>query len=333
MKSLFSEAALPGAEMLVFSEEEVRELLGIEEVMEAVERAVAALTAGRAKMPPRGKVEVEGLGDFLSMAALVEDLGIYVSKIISIYPGNPAKGLPTSSAALLAFDPSTGTPLALVSARYLTAMRTGAICGIATKYLAREDACRLAVIGCGFQARTQALAISKVRKLDGVRVYDIVEERARRYSEEIGGALGVKVEVAGSVEEAVRGADIIVTATTSKEPVLSRRWVGDGTHINAIGSYSPDVRELDTDIIIGSKVVVDSREAALEEAGDIIIPIKEGLFAPERIHAELGEIILGKKPGRVSPEEITVFKTVGLAVQDAAAAHALLKKLAEKLKG
>lgn len=317
--------------MLILSEEEVRRLLQMEEVIEAVERALAALTLGRAQMPLRSRASVKGLGDILSMSALVEDLGIYTSKVVSIYPGNPEKGLPTINAALLAFDASTGLPIAIISAGHLTAMRTGAISGVATKYLARKDSRNLAIIGCGVQARTQAIAVSKVRRIERVRVYDVIEERAQKYSEEMSGVLGVEVEVAGSAEEAVREADIIVTATTSKAPVLRRGWIKDGAHINAIGSYTPDARELDTDTIIDAKVVVDKLEAALEEAGDIIIPIKEGLFSPDKIHAELGEIIIGKKPGRTSQKEITIFKSVGLAVQDAAAAHAALKRYGKKL--
>ena len=317
--------------MLILSEEEVRRLLQMEEVIEAVERALAALTLGRAQMPPRSRASVKGLGNILSMSALVEDLGIYTSKVVSIYPGNPEKGLPTINAALLAFDASTGLPIAIISAGHLTAMRTGAISGVATKYLARKDSRNLAIIGCGVQARTQAIAVSKVRRIERVRVYDVIEERAQKYSEEMSGVLGVEVEVAGSAEEAVREADIIVTATTSKAPVLRRGWIKDGAHINAIGSYTPDARELDTDTIIDAKVVVDKLEAALEEAGDIIIPIKEGLFSPDKIHAELGEIIIGKKPGRTSQKEITIFKSVGLAVQDAAAAHAALKRYGKKL--
>ncbi len=311
--------------MLLLSEDEMRGLLKMEEVMEAVEKALAALERGRAELPQRVRVRIRELGDILSMSGYVEDFQLYTSKLISIYPGNPERGLPTVSAALLAFNASTGQPIALMSAGHLTAMRTGAICGVATKYLAREDARILAVIGCGTQARTQVQAVSKARKLEAVRVYCRSRQRAERFAEEMERLTGVPVAAASSAEEAVRAADIISTATTSSEPVLKRQWIKDGAHINAIGSYTPDARELDTETVVDSKIVVDKLEAALEEAGDILIPIREGKLSPDKIYAELGEIIVGRKPGRASENEITLFKTVGIAVQDTAAAYVALR--------
>lgn len=319
--------------MIVLSESDVERLLTMKGVMDAVERTLKALAEGRAHLPLRTRVRSERYGgDILSMPALVEDFGLYTTKIVSVYPENPKRGLPTINASLIVFDASTGTPLALMAASHLTAMRTGAITGVATKYLARRDARVLAVIGCGVQGRTQALGVAEARRLEEVRAYDVVREKAERYAEEMSRRLGIDVRVAGSAEEAVKGADIVVTATTSSEPVVKRSWLSPGVHINAIGAYTPEMRELDTETIVDAKVVVDLREAALAEAGDIIIPIREGAFSEDRIHGELGEIVAGKKPGRESEDEITVFKSVGLAVQDTAAAYVALNNYAEKLK-
>ncbi len=312
--------------MLVLSDERVAELLDMREVIDSVERSMAALSSGKAHMPQRTHIHTD-VGDILTMNALVEELGVHATKIVTVYPGNPEKGLPTVNAVIVALDSSTGTPLALMEAGTLTAVRTGAASAVATKYLARRDAGTLAMIGCGFQARYQAYAISVVRSLEKIKVYCRRRWRAEEYAREVGGRTGIDVEVTGSPQEALRGADIIVTATTSRTPVIKREWIGEGAHINAIGSYRPDSRELDTETILDGKVVVDSREAALSEAGDIIIPIREGRYSPERIHAELGEVILGEKPGRTREDEITIFKSVGLAVQDVAAAYVALRRL------
>ncbi len=304
----------------------VASLLDMREVIDSVEKAMAALSSGRAYMPQRTHIHTS-LGDILTMNALVEELGVHTTKIVSVYPGNPEKGLPTINAVIVALDSSTGTPIALMDAGTLTAVRTGAASAVATKYLSSKNAETLAMIGCGVQARYQAYAISLVRHLRKIKVYCRRRWRAEKYAEEVGGRLGVDVEVSDSPREALKNAEIIVTATTSKAPVIRREWVGEGAHINAIGSYRPDARELDTETIIDGKVVVDFREAALSEAGDIIIPIREGRYSPDKIYAELGEIILGAKPGRTREDEITIFKSVGLAVQDAAAAYVVLRRL------
>jgi len=208
--------------------------------------------------------------------------------------------------------------------------RTKLDCIIASKYLAREDSEKLGVIGCGVQARTQALGVSRVREIKEVKAYDLYPERAEKYAREMTEKLGVRVKAVSSAREAVEEADIVVTATTSREPVLKRSWLKPGVHINAIGAYTPEMRELDTETIIEAKVVVDKLEAALKEAGDIIIPIREGAYSEDKIYGELGEIVAGLKPGRTSREEVTVFKSVGLAVQDAAAASVALRKYLER---
>lgn len=313
--------------LLFISERDVERTLTIREVIDAVEEALKSMAGGRVNLPLRTRTaSTTHGGDILSMPCLVEDFNLYTNKIVSVYPRNAELGLPTIHALIVAFDASRGVPIGVVEAGYLTALRTGAISGVATKYLSRKDSRALAVIGCGYQARTQAMAVKEVRGIEEIYAYDIVAERARAFAHEMEKLLGVKVVVAETPREAVEKADIVVTATTSKTPVVTRRWIKAGTHVNAIGAYTPDMRELDTETILDAKVVVDLREAALAEAGDIIIPIKEGRYSEDKIYAELGEIVVGEKPGRTSDDEITVFKSVGLAVQDNAAVHALLNK-------
>lgn len=320
------------ASLLYLSERDVEKILNIGEVIEVVEEAFKALYHGKVVLPLRTRIssKKDG-GDILSMPCIVEDFNIYTNKIVSVYPKNIGKGLPTIHAVIVAVDASNGIPIGLIEAGYLTALRTGAISGVATKYLSIKDAEVLAIIGCGFQARTQALGVSEVREIKKIYAYDIVTERAEKFAEEMSRKLGVEIEVVNTAREAVEKAEIICTATTSNVPVLKREWLKLGVHINAIGAYTPDMREIDTETILSAKVVVDMKEAALSEAGDIIIPIKEGRYSEDKIYAELGEIVSRAKPGRTSDEEITVFKSVGLALQDNAAVYALLKKYLKEL--
>jgi ornithine cyclodeaminase/alanine dehydrogenase len=209
-------------------------------------------------------------------------------------------------------------------------MRTGAVSGVATKYLARNDAKSVGIFGAGAQARTQLEAIKAVRDVNSTIVYDIAPERSKLFAEEMSQKFNISVQVAHSPDRLVELADIIVTASTSKTPVFKGDWLKSGTHINAIGSYKPDTRELDDSTIRRSKVVVDSMEAVLKEAGDLIIPLKSGITTQQHIYAELGQILIGMKAGRTDAREITVFKSTGLAIQDAATAELAYKKAQER---
>lgn len=313
--------------MLYLSERDVERILTMKEVIDAVEEAFKALARGRVKLPLRTRIRsLTRDGDILSMPCLVEDFNLYTNKIVSVYPKNAELGLPTIHALIIAVDAVKGVPIGVIEASYLTALRTGAVSGVATRYLSRKDSEVLAIIGCGFQARTQAMAVKDVRDIDKIYAYDIVAERAEKFAGEMSRRLGVEIEVVNTAREAVENADIICTATTSSTPVIRREWIKPGVHVNAIGAYTPEMREIDTETIIDAKVIVDMREAALSEAGDIIIPIREGRYSEDKIYAELGEIVSGVKPGRTSDDEITVFKSVGLALQDNAAVYSLLKK-------
>jgi len=268
-------------------------------------------------------------GSISLMPSYLEETNALATKIISIYLRNPEMGLPTTAAWIVVNDPETGMIEALLDGTYLTAVRTGAVTGVAARYLAPKDSKVAALIGCGVQGQTQAWAVAETCDLEAMRIFDLSEETMMRFVDEMGRKLGVDVKIARTGAEAVRDADIVVTATTSKNPVVRREWLGDRVHLSAIGSFYPDYRELDTGIIKEAKVVVDSREAIMEEAGDILIPIGEGAITEDHIHAELGEIVLGRKEGRTEEDGLTVFKSVGLAIQDSSVASLVLKKYRE----
>jgi alanine dehydrogenase len=321
---------MDGISMLLLSDADVERLLSMREAIDAVEKAFGEYAKGAMLMPPRSTMMLDRFGGSISlMPSYLEETGALATKIISIYPQNPKQGLPTSIAWIVINNPETGTLEALMEATYLTAVRTGAVTGVAAHYLAPRDSRVAAVIGCGVQGRTQAWAVAETCRLDSIRIFDISRGRMRRFAEEMGSKLGVDIFTAESGEKAVKGADIVVTATTSKDPVIRRRWLGDEVHVSAIGSFYPDHRELNTDIIREAKLVVDSREAVMEEAGDILIPIEEGAITEDHIYAELGDLVLGRKEGRTDDDGLTVFKSVGLAIQDSSVASLVLKKWRE----
>ena len=300
----------------------------MEETVDAVEEAFREYAEGRVVMPPRSTIMVPRYSGSISfMPSYLTGLDAQATKIISIYPGNREKGLPTTAAWLVVNDPATGAVKAFMEATYLTAMRTGAITGVAAKYLAPEDASTVAIFGAGAQGRTQTWAACTVRDIERVYVYDVYPDARRRFAEEMSARLGVEVTPASTGEEACRDADIVLTATTSSIPVISRRWLKDRVHVSAIGAFYPDWRELDTATVAESKLVIDDREGIMLEAGDVLIPIKEGAITEDHIYAELKELVSGKKKGRTPEDGITVFKSVGIAIQDSSVANLVLRKL------
>ncbi len=316
--------------MLLLSDDEISRLLSMGEAMDAVEKAFGEFAKGSVKMPARSTIMLDRYSGSISfMPSYLPESGALATKIISIYPRNPEKGLPTTVAWIVVNDPETGMIEALLDGTYLTAMRTGAVTGVAARYLAPKDTRVAAVIGCGVQGKTQAMAVAEACELETIRLFDLSDERMRRFAEEMGPKLGVDIVPSSSGAEAVADADVVVTATTSKNPVLRREWLGDRVHVSAIGAFYPDWRELDTATVSEAKVVVDSREAIMEEAGDILIPISEGAITVDHIHAELGELVLGRKKGRTPEDGLTVFKSVGLAIQDSSVANLVMKKWRE----
>lgn len=299
--------------------------LPMKDAMEAMRDAFRQLSAGRAVAPPRTQIETaDPPGDALFMPSYIPGVRRIGVKIVTLFGGNAAMGLPRLQALMVVLDAGTGSPLAVMDATSLTAIRTGAASGVATDVLARPDAAVAAVFGAGPQARTQLAALCTVRPIRRARIFDVSAERARAVAREMAEELGIQVEAAASPSEALAGADVVCTATTASEPVFADGDVAPGTHINAIGSYKPGVREIPAETVCRARVVVDHLPAALAEAGDLIIPMKQGLIGEDHVHAELGEILAGAKKGRQSRDEITLFKSVGVAVQDLAAADRVL---------
>jgi len=312
--------------MRILSAEDVRQALTMVDAIEAMKEAFAQLSTGKADMPVRASLEVprhKGLALFMPAYLSTDDA--MAIKIASVFNDNPAKGLPLIHALIVVLDAATGKPLAVMDGAYLTAFRTGAASGAATDVIARVDSRKVSVFGAGVQGRTQLEAVCTVRDIQEAWIYDIVPEQAHRFASEMGQDLSLKIHVADDVREAVQGSDIICTATTSSTPVFQDNDVKKGTHINAVGAYMPEMQEIPSETVARSKVVIDDKEASLAEAGDLLIPIEQGIINEDQIYAELGEIIAGIKPGRESQEEITLFKSVGVAVQDVAAANLVLK--------
>ncbi len=265
-----------------------------------MERALTDLSAGRVVQPVRVVVPVaDHQGFFGVMPAYAGSLG---AKLVTFYPGNTA--VPTHHAVIALFQPETGAPLAIMDGRLITEMRTAAASAVATKCLARAESSVLAILGSGVQAGSHLEALRLVRPFWDVRVWS--PRNAKAFADRRG------VRAAQTAEEAVRGADVVVVAVNSRTPVLEGRWLAPGTHVNAIGATRPDWRELDDDLVTRARVFVDSREAACKESGDVI--------AAGNVVGEIGEVVAGKKPGRLNPEEITLFKSVGVAVEDVVSA-------------
>jgi len=318
---------------LLLAKSDLESILTMKDVMEAVEEAFRQYAMGTVKMPLRPVINIEKYnGMMLYMPAYIGGMDALAVKVVSIYPNNPTNyNLPTLSGTVMLTDPKTGSLLSLMDGGFVTAMRTGAVSGVATKHLARKDAKVVGIFGGGVQARTQIIAVNEARKIEKVKAYDVIPENCKKFCNEMSTKLGIEVVPTNSPEKVVKGSDIIITATTSKKPVFRGEWIENGTHINGIGSHhGPGIRELDETTVKKAKIVVDSREACLKEAGDLIDPISMGIISADHIHAELGEIILGKKEARRSDDEITLFKSVGLAIQDAATAikaYEIAKKL------
>jgi alanine dehydrogenase len=314
---------------ILLTRTDVETLLPMSEAMSAVEEGFRQYALGNVVMPLRTTIRAHG-GVNLGMPAYIGgDLDALGLKVVSVYGTNPSQyGLPAVIATVLLNDARTGTLLAIMDGTWLTAMRTGAAGGVAAKYLAREDASVVTVFGAGVQARTQLIAACGARRISKAYVYDLDEERSRAYAAAMSEQLGIAVIAMDDPKAAVEAADILVAATSAHDPIFEGEWVQPGTHINGVGSHSPGARELDTETVRRSLFVADQRQACLAEAGDIIIPIQEGALTEEHIYAELGQVVAGEVPGRTSDEQITLFKSVGLAIQDvstAARVYALAK--------
>jgi len=316
---------------ILLSRKDLRKLLTMGEVIEAVEKGFCEYKAGRCAVPVRLPVKIEKAeGVFLFMPSYLEREGSFGTKIVSVFPGNLSLGLSTLQSVYLLNDPTTGEFLALMDGILLTGMRTGATSAVATKHLSRKDAETLGIIGTGAQATFQVEAICKVRSIRRILVYDKDQGMAENFSKIAFESLQIPVKVMPTPREVITDSDILVTVTTSKVPVFDGRDLKAGTHINAVGAYSPEMREVDEVTVKNSKIVVDTYEGCMAEAGDLLIPMRDGKLSKESIYADLGEIVLGKKPGRIRDDEITLFESVGFALEDLVTARLAYQKAKER---
>jgi alanine dehydrogenase len=317
--------------MLILSEKEVQSLISVEELIPVLEQAYIQYSTGKAVMPVRLVTPLPQIkGRLTSMPAYLGESNAVGMKVVTYFPENPKLGLPIILASIVLYSPETGKPLVLMDGSYITSMRTACASAAATIALANPDTPVLGMLGAGVQARAHVRTLSRVRRFTKVKVYDPMENSAERLKNDLEAEVGVRIEPMRSAEEVVREADLLTTVTTAKEPILKADWLKPGVHINAIGSHRPDIREIDAATFRLARVVVDSREAIKAECGDIILGIKEGGITEDCIDAEIGEVLARTKPGRANAEEITLYKAVGIAIQDVATAQLVYQKALDR---
>jgi ornithine cyclodeaminase/alanine dehydrogenase len=315
---------------LILNRDDVIKVLEMKDCMDVVEKAFAELANGTAVLPLRTPITPpDGLS--LYMPAYLKELGALACKVVTVYKNNPTKhNLPTVIGKVLLQDPETGDVICIMDGGYLTAVRTGAASGVATRYLAREDSGQaVGIFGAGVQAKMQLWAVAEAREISKAYVYDISDEAVGKFITEMSVKLDLGITKVDSQDQILENCDIICTATSSATPIFDGAKVCKGTHINGIGSHTPNARELDTNVVKKSRLVADSYEACLKEAGDIMIPIEEGAIDKSHMYAELGEVVTGKKPARQNDSDITLFKSNGLAIQDVAAAKLIYDRATE----
>jgi ornithine cyclodeaminase len=312
-----------------YSASDIRSHLPMAECMDAMAEALGALSRGDTMQPLRSVLHLpDRAGALYVMPAYTGKPRALAVKVIGIFPGNRAKGIATHRGVVLCIDPDDGGVRAILDAGALTALRTAAVSALATRLLAREDAAELAILGSGAQATPHLEAMHLVRPIRKVRVFSPTRAHLERFVAEMSEAHHIPVSAATTAREAVEGADIVCTVTSSPQPVLKSEWLKSGVHINAVGASTPATREIDTATVRRARVFVDQRAATLAEAGDILLPMREGAIGASAILGELGELVLGAVKGRTGPEDLTLFKSLGLAVEDAAAADRVVRNAA-----
>jgi ornithine cyclodeaminase/alanine dehydrogenase-like protein (mu-crystallin family) len=318
------------SELLVLGHDEVKRLLPMDECVELMENVLADVARGSVWQPLRFVIRPPEEPSLMGLmpAHRAGPAASYGLKVICIFPSNAERGLDLHQGGVLLFDGETGALRALLDASAVTAVRTAAVSGVATRLLARKDARRLAILGAGVQARSHLDAMAVAGEFEDARVWTRTPERAAAFAAEAQAPF--PVEAVESAEEALRDADVVVTATTAKEPIVQREWLAPGTHVNAVGSSIPTTRELDAETVAASALFADARESMVNEGGDYLFAVREAGIGPDHIRAELGEILIGSGEGRRSDDELTVFKSLGLAAEDLAAAeHVYARALAE----
>ena len=319
---------------ILLDEAAVRELVTMDDLIAAMDTALADFSAGAVTQPLRTVLEVgEQKAFFGVMPAYLPGRPALGTKLVTVFKSNVEQGLPSHLALIVLLDPATGALLALLDGRYITEARTAAVSAVSVRHLAREEASVLAVIGSGVQARSHVEAIARVRPLSEIRAWSPTASRLAAFVADASAHTSTPVSAAASPRDAVERADIVVLATASKEPVVLSDWIADGTHICAVGACRPSEREMDPALVARASLYVDSRQGALAEAGDIVMAIRDGAIEARHIRAEVGEVAAGRAAGRSSASEVTIFKSLGMAVEDVAAAEMVYRRALERGRG
>lgn len=314
----------------LLTEAHVSALLPLADLIAAMETALARFSAGEVLQPVRSVLMVGPQKAYFGlMPAYVADPPQLGAKIVTVFGDNHARGLPSHLATILLLDPDTGALIALMDGRYITEARTAAVSAVSARHLARPEASTLAILGAGVQARSHLEAIAAVRPIRHARIWSPTASSRERFVAEMSGHVPAALTAAASAEAAVRGADIVVLVTSSPTPVLDHAWVAPGTHVISVGACRPDQREMDPALVAAGRLVVDSRAAALVESGDVVGGIAEGRFSAAHVTGELGDIVRGALAGRASADEITIFKSLGMAVEDVVAADLVYRRAVE----
>jgi alanine dehydrogenase len=314
----------------LLTEQHVKALLPMGDLVTAMETALARFSGGDVQQPVRTVLSVGPSHAFFGlMPAYVEDPPRLGAKLVTVFNGNLERGLPSHLATIVLLDPDTGALIALMDGRYITEARTAAVSAVSARHLARRDASSLAILGTGVQARSHLEALAEVRALSGVRVWSPQERNRARFVSEMSARVATPLSASASAEEAVQNADLVVLVTSSPVPVLKDDWVKAGAHVVSVGACRPDQREMDPVLVARASLYVDSRAAALVESGDIVHGMREGRFSSDHVRGELGEVVLGRAPGRATDEEVTVFKSLGMAVEDVTAADLVFRRAIE----
>ena len=317
--------------MLVLSEKQVQSLIDIDELIGALEQAHIQYSTGKAVMPVRLVVPLPQIqGRITSMPGYLNEDKALGMKVVTYFQDNPKQNLPAILATIMLFSSDTGKMIAAMDGGYITAIRTACASALATRTLANPDTPVLGILGAGVQARAHIQALTRVRKVSRIKLYSPSGKSARSIKQDLEKPCAIPIEVVDSAQAAVRDSDLLVTVTTAKEPIVKVEWLKPGVHINAVGSHRPDLREIDGATLKRAKVVVDSHDAVMAECGDILLALKEQSIGAADIHGEIGEVLAGAKAGRSSPSEVTLYKSVGIAIQDVAAAQLVYRKALER---
>ena len=313
---------------LILSQAEVEELLPMKECIAVMREALLSLAKGEVHQPLRSIIRPPNAKGLIGLmpAHKSGDTSAFGLKAVCVFPENPSKGKDAHQGAVLLFSGETGELLAMMNASAITAIRTAAVSGVATDLLAQEDACELAIIGSGVQARSHLAAMAEVRSIKRCRIVSKRLENARKFVDEMKQTVSFPIEVVETIPDALRGADVIVTATNSVEPIVKREWVSAGAHLNVVGSSFPKAREVDSETMAAASLFVDRVESTVNEAGDFLLAMRDGVIGTDHIRGELGEVLKGDKPGRTSADEITLFKSLGIAAEDLFAAEYVYRK-------